>query len=55
METKERTVITIQTDVNAPVDKVWDISSKPEHITKWATATDEWHTPRAENDLRTGG
>jgi uncharacterized protein YndB with AHSA1/START domain len=27
----------------------------PEHITKWNSASDDWHTPYAENDLRTGG
>jgi uncharacterized protein YndB with AHSA1/START domain len=27
----------------------------PEHITKWNNASDDWHTPRAENDLRVGG
>ena len=55
METSEKKVITIQTTVNAPVEKVWEYWSKPEHITKWSTASDDWHTPRAENDLRVGG
>jgi len=26
-----------------------------EHITKWNSASEDWHTPRATNDLRTGG
>jgi len=47
--------ITVQTNVNAPIEKVWRLWSEPEHITKWVTASGEWHTPRAENDLRTGG
>ena len=55
METSEKKVITIQTTVNAPVEKVWEYWSKPEHITKWSYASDDWHTPRAENDLRVGG
>jgi len=55
METKEKTVITVKTTVNAPVAKVWEYWAKPEHITKWCNASDDWHTPRAENDLRTGG
>jgi len=55
METKEKTVITVKTTVNAPVAKVWEFWAKPEHITKWCNASDDWHTPRAENDLRTGG
>jgi uncharacterized protein YndB with AHSA1/START domain len=55
METQEKTIITIETTVNAPVDKVWEYWSEPEHITKWAWASEDWHTPRAENDLREGG
>lgn len=47
--------ITIQTIVNAPVAKVWDYWTKPEHITHWAFASDDWEAPRAENDLRVGG
>ena len=55
METANKTNITIETTVNAPVEKVWKYWSGPEHITKWANASEDWHTPRAENDLRTGG
>ena len=54
MENKN-TIITIETTVNAPVEKVWDSFTKPEHITKWNAASEDWHTPRAENDLRPGG
>jgi uncharacterized protein YndB with AHSA1/START domain len=55
MEAQKKTVITIGATVNAPVEKVWEYWSKPEHIMKWNAASDDWHTPRAENDLRTGG
>jgi uncharacterized protein YndB with AHSA1/START domain len=55
METQNKTVITVATTVNAPVDKVWQYWTKPEHIIKWNNASDDWHTPRAENDLRVGG
>jgi uncharacterized protein YndB with AHSA1/START domain len=55
METKERTVITIQNTINAPVNKVWEYWSNPVHIVKWNSASDDWHTPVAKNDLRTGG
>lgn len=55
METQEKTVITVETNVNAPVEKVWEYWTKPEHITQWNNASDDWHTPRAENDLRAGG
>ncbi|MCJ8211373.1 SRPBCC family protein [Mucilaginibacter sp. RS28] len=55
METSEKKVITVETEVNAPIEKVWELWSKPEHITQWCVATPEWHTPYAENDLREGG
>lgn len=55
METANKTVVTIETTVNAPVEKVWECWSKPEHITHWCNASDDWHAPRADNDLRTGG
>ena len=55
METQNKTVLTVEATVNAPVEKVWEFWGKPEHITKWCAASDDWHTPHAENDLRTGG
>lgn len=47
--------ITIQTTVNAPVDKVWEVFTTPDHIVKWNFAAPEWHSPKATNDLRQGG
>ncbi|HYF32189.1 MAG TPA: SRPBCC family protein [Chitinophagaceae bacterium] len=55
METANKTVITVENTVNAPVEKVWEFWTKPEHITKWNHASDDWHSPWAKNDLRTGG
>ena len=55
METQEKTIITVESRVNAPVSKVWDYWTTPDHITKWNNASDDWHTPWAKNDLRTGG
>jgi len=55
METTKKTAITIESTVKAPVEKVWKLWADPEHITKWATASDDWHTPTAQNDLRVGG
>lgn len=51
----EKQVITIETNVNAPIEKVWELWNGPEHIVKWNNASDEWHTPSAKNDLRKGG
>ncbi len=47
--------ITIETIVNAPVEKVWEAWTQPEHVTKWNHASDDWHSPRGENDLKAGG
>ncbi len=55
METANKTSVTIEATVNAPVEKVWNFWTSPEHITKWNSASEDWHTPSAENDLRTGG
>jgi uncharacterized protein YndB with AHSA1/START domain len=55
METTAKTNITVSSVINAPVEKVWRFWSAPEHIMQWNSASDDWHTPRAENDLRTGG
>jgi uncharacterized protein YndB with AHSA1/START domain len=48
-------MLNVETTVAAPVEKVWEYWSKPEHITRWNNASDDWHTPHAENDLRVGG
>lgn len=53
MATKD--TITIQAVIQAPVEKVWQLYTTPEHITQWNQASDDWHTPRAENDLRPMG
>lgn len=49
------TKITVETMISADAQKVWDNFTKPEHITKWNFASDDWHCPKAENDLRVGG
>lgn len=55
MEATQKNAITVESTIHAPVDKVWKYWSAPEHITKWCNASDDWHAPHAENDLRTGG
>lgn len=55
MESSNKTKITIQASIHPPVEKVWGLWTKPEYIIKWSNASDDWHTPRAENDLRKGG
>jgi uncharacterized protein YndB with AHSA1/START domain len=51
----EKTVITVETTVNAPVEKVWKVWAEPHHIIKWNSGHPDWHTPSAMNDLRKGG
>src|ERR671912_451718 len=54
MKTATQT-ITVETIVNAPIEKAWKYFSEPAHITKWAFASDDWHAPYADNDLRKDG
>lgn len=55
LQTADKTVITVETTVNAPLEKVWTLWTNPKHITQWNNASDDWHTPSASNDLRPGG
>lgn len=48
-------MITVTTTVNAPALKVWKFWTTPFHIMQWNAASDDWHCPHAENDLRDGG
>jgi uncharacterized protein YndB with AHSA1/START domain len=34
---------------------VCEYYTNPEYVTKWNSASPDWHTPHAENDLRPGG
>jgi uncharacterized protein YndB with AHSA1/START domain len=55
MKTIENKLVTIEAIIDAPVEKVWRLWTDPKHIMKWNQASDDWHTVRAENDLREGG
>ncbi|PKB16127.1 SRPBCC family protein [Flavobacterium sp. 5] len=48
-------MITVKCTIDAPIEQVWKLWTIPEHITKWNNASDDWHTPYAENDLQVGG
>lgn len=41
--------------VNKDATIAWNAYTRPEHITQWNFATDDWQCPSAENDLRVGG
>ncbi|HMW33621.1 MAG TPA: SRPBCC family protein [bacterium] len=49
------TQVTIEATIQASLEKVWSVWTSPEHIVKWNAASDDWHTTKAENDLRVGG
>ena len=55
METTNVNQITVSATVKAPVEKVWKYWTEPDHITKWCQASDDWHAPYAENDVKPGG
>lgn len=47
--------ITIETIVQAPIDKVWRAYTSPEDIIQWNAASDDWHTTSSSVELRVGG
>lgn len=53
--TAQRTTITIEAIVDAPLKKVWQQWTDPKQIVRWNNASADWHTTRAENDLKEGG
>lgn len=55
MTTQQKTNITVEATINVPVEKVWKLWTTPEDIIQWNSASEDWHTPSATNDLRVGG
>ncbi len=47
--------ITISTQINTSIEKVWGCFNSPEHVVNWNAASDDWHCPKSTNDLRIGG
>jgi uncharacterized protein YndB with AHSA1/START domain len=47
--------ITVETVVNAPLQKVWDAWNTPADIKQWNSAHESWHTTNSSIDLRAGG
>lgn len=46
--------LTVKAIINAPITKVWEFWTLPEHIVKWNFASPDWHCPEATNDLIVG-
>ena len=47
--------ISVETAVNAALNRVWDAWNNPEDMKRWNAASKDWHTPSASVDLREGG
>lgn len=47
--------ISIETEVKAPLSRVWQAWTTPEDITRWNFAIDDWCCPSARIDLKVGG
>lgn len=47
--------ITIETLVHAPINLVWDTWNSPNHVVHWNHASDDWHSPKADNNFVVGG
>ena len=48
-------MITVTTTIETSIEKVWDAWTNPSHITQWCQASDDWHAPYADNDVRVDG
>ncbi|HNW60861.1 MAG TPA: SRPBCC family protein [bacterium] len=53
--TNKNKTITVRAMINAPLEFAWNLWTTPLDICRWNNASADWHTPRAQNDLRTGG
>jgi uncharacterized protein YndB with AHSA1/START domain len=47
--------ITVETTVDAPIEKVWRAYNNPKDILYWNAASEDWHTTSSTVDLRVGG
>lgn len=49
------TTLSVATTINAPLAAVWRAYTTPADIVQWNAASSDWHTTRADVDLRVGG
>jgi uncharacterized protein YndB with AHSA1/START domain len=47
--------IALEIVVNKSLEKVWELWTNPADVCCWNIPFPEWHTPKAEIDLRAGG
>lgn len=48
-------MIVIKAEVKTSLEKAWEFWNSPEHIIHWNFASDDWHCPKASNDLKVDG
>ena len=48
-------IIQIQVDVQGDLATIWHYWNEQKHIEQWHSASPDWHTINAQNDLRVGG
>lgn len=48
-------MIHIQTNINAPLEEVWETFNNPKDIQQWNQASPDWHCPKAESEFIVGG
>ncbi len=54
MQADKSNMITVETEIMAPISKVWKLWNDSAFITQWYNASDDWHAPFAENNLTVG-
>ena len=48
-------MITVSTTIkNKTIAEVWEFFTNPKHVINWNHAEDDWHCPKAENQLEVG-
>ena len=55
MNSAQKLKIKVDAFVKTPVHVVWKLWNTPEDITHWNNASDDWHTPSAQIDLKPSG
>ncbi len=48
-------MVAVTKTINAPIEKVWELWTLPQHIINWNNASADWHTPYVKNELKLGG
>jgi uncharacterized protein YndB with AHSA1/START domain len=47
--------IFVETNVRAPLERVWKAYTTPDEIVQWNAASDDWRTTKSSVELRVGG